>query len=71
MGRSAASIQTEIDALEASVSTLLQSMGSDGTSLQKADYAAQTKRLDQLYGQLGRANGTEPMLVRGVVRGLR
>lgn len=71
MGRSAASIQTEIAALEVEVSSLVQSMASDGTSVQKADYAAKTSRLDKLYQQLDRASGAAPMLVRGVVRGLR
>ena len=71
MGRSAASIQTEITALEAAITNLVQSIGSDGTSVQNADYKAKTERLDRLYQQLDRAAGTAPMLVRGVVRGLR
>ncbi len=71
MGRSSTLVQAEISALEAEITNYLQSVGSDGTSVQRADYAAKTKRLDQLYVQLGRANGASPMMVRGVVRGLR
>jgi len=71
MGRSAALIQTEITALEAEITNYLQSVGSDGTSVQRSDYAAKTKRLDQLYQHLDRASGSAPMFVRGVVKGLR
>lgn len=71
MGRSAGSIQAEIDALEARVVDLKQSMGSDGTTVQFAAYAAMTERLDKLYVQLDRASGAAPMFVRGVVKGFR
>ncbi len=71
MGRSAGYIATEIAALEADVANLIQSMGSDGTSVQKADYAAKCARLDKLYIFADRAAGTAPMLVRGVVKGFR
>ncbi len=71
MGRSAGYIATEIAALEADVANLVQSMGSDGTSVQKADYAAKCARLDKLYIFQDRAGGTAPMLVRGVVTGFK
>ncbi len=71
MGRSAGYIATEIAALEAEIVNMVQSMGSDGTSVQKADYAAKCARLDKLYIFQDRAAGTAPMLVRGAVRGLR
>lgn len=71
MGRSAGYIATEIAALEADITNLVQSMGSDGTSVQKSDYAAKCARLDKLYLHQDRATGNAPMLVRGVVRGLR
>ncbi len=71
MGRSAGYIAIEIAALEADVTNLIQSMGSDGTSAQKADYAAKCARLDKLYQMQDRATGAAPMLVRGNVRGLR
>lgn len=73
MGRSAASIQAEIDRLEtflSSASTTLQSTASDGTSVVNIDRDKATQRLDMLYQQLGRANGTSPMFVRGRVGGV-
>lgn len=73
MPRSAASIQAEIDRLETDVagaSAVLQSAGSDSSSASKIPYADKIKRLDWLYVQLGRVNGTAPMIVRGVVRGM-
>jgi hypothetical protein len=69
--RSAALIQTEITALEAEITNYLQSVGSDGTNATRAAYEAKTQRLDQLYIQLDRANATAPMIVRGVIKGLR
>lgn len=74
MGRSASSIQAEIDILETHLqasTSLVQSQGADGTSAARFNRKDIEARLDQLYQQLGRANGTSPMLVRGVVRGLR
>lgn len=73
MGRSASSIQAEIDRLETFLSgagTTIQSVSSDGTATTQIDRDKAAKRLDTLYLQLGRANGTAPMLVRGVVTGL-
>lgn len=69
MGRSASYIAIEIAALEADITNLVQSMGSDGTTAQKIAYEAKTARLDKLYIQQDRAAGTAPMLVRGVVKG--
>lgn len=71
MGRSAGYIATEIAALEAAITNLQQSMGSDGTNVQLADYEAKCKRLDKLYIMQERATGYAPMLVRGVVKGFR
>lgn len=70
--RSTTSIQTEIDALEAQLPNAIaaQSYSIAGRSKANQAYEALTKRLDQLYQQLGRANGTSPMLARGVVKGL-
>ncbi len=70
MGRSAGFIATEIAALEADITNLVQSAASDGTSLQKTDYAAKCARLDKLYLMQDRATGAAPMLVRGVVKGM-
>ncbi len=72
MGRSTTAIQAEIDILETelqSAASILASVGSDSTTVTKSR-AALEKRLDQLYIQLGRTNGTAPMIVRGVVHGL-
>lgn len=73
MARSAASIQAEIDRIEAVLSSAdgtIASAGADGVSAQRVNYAAMTARLDRLYQQLGRANGSAPMIVRGRVDGL-
>lgn len=74
MGRSASSIQSEITVIEtqlASASSLIQSTSADGTSVTQADRQKLEQRLDELYQQLGRANGSSPMLVRGRLKGLR
>jgi hypothetical protein len=73
MARSAASIQAEIDAIEALLTTsasLVESVTADGASrtINRSELAT---RLDKLYQQLGRANGSDPMFVRGRIRGLR
>lgn len=71
MPRSAASIQAEIDILETelqSTSSLLESGAGDGVQWRR-NRAQLEKRLDKLYVQLGRANGTSPMIVRGKVLG--
>ena len=74
MPRNAASIQSEIDIIEARLASadgLANSVGSDGVSISYADRQQLAKRLDQLYLQLDRATGASPMFVRGRVSGLR
>ncbi len=74
MARTAASIQSEIDAIEARLSSadgLVRSVGSDGSSVTYEDRSKLEVRLDKLYQMLGRANGSNPMFVRGHVDGLR
>jgi hypothetical protein len=73
MARSAASIQAEITAIE----TLLQSsaglstsVGADGVS-RSINRPGLEARLDKLYQQLERVDGSAPVIVRGVVKGLR
>jgi hypothetical protein len=73
MGRSASSIQTEITTLEtylASSDSLVLGVGSDGTNVNKSRRAEVEQRLDLLYQQLERANGSAPMFVRGRIKGL-
>lgn len=73
MARSAASIQAEITAIEtmlASANGLYTAVSSDGVS-RTINRGELTRRLDTLYQQLDRANGASPMIVRGVVNGLR
>lgn len=72
MGRSASAIQAEINVIETelqSSASLIASASSDSTTITKRRELLEA-RLDKLYVQLGRANGTSPMIVRGVVRGL-
>lgn len=74
MGRSASSIQAEIDRLETFLSgagTTIQGVAADGTSTTLINRAQAEKRLDTLYTQLDRTNGTARMFVRGVTTGLR
>lgn len=73
MARSAASIQAEIDAIEAKISSIysMKSYSIAGRSKTEHDVSALTTRLDQLYIQLDRISGAAPMFVRGVVKGLR
>lgn len=74
MGRSAASIQAEIDIIEAELSSsasVVASAASRGTQITRASRKDLSERLDRLYQELGRANGTDPMFARGVVTGLR
>ena len=73
MARSAASIQTEITAIEAQLPNAIAaaSYSIAGRSKSNQTLESLTKRLDLLYQQLGRATGASPMLVRGVVKGLR
>lgn len=73
MARSAASIQAEITAIEtllSSSASLSTSLAADGVS-RTIDRSGLEARLDKLYQQLGRADGSSPMILRGVVRGLR
>jgi hypothetical protein len=73
MGRSASSIQTEITTLEthlASADSMVLSVNSDGTGITRARRAELESRLDLLYQQLERANGTAPMFVRGRIKGM-
>lgn len=70
--RTAALIQAEINTLEtflASADSLLSSVSADGTS-RTVNRMEAAKRLDQLYIQLERRNGNEPMFVRGVIKGM-
>lgn len=73
MPRSASSIQTEIDAIDAALASSVnaQSYSIAGRSVSRVNYGELTKRRDQLQQQLDRINGTCPMIVRGVVKGLR
>jgi hypothetical protein len=73
VGRSAASIQTEITAIESQLSTAVvgSTISSDGTTITQQQYDRLTDRLDKLYIQLDRVSGNAPMIVRGVVKGLR
>lgn len=73
MGRSAASIQAEIDRLETFLSgsgTTIQSTSADGTSVTNVSRKDAEARLDSLYQQLGRVDGSSPMFTRGRVGGL-
>jgi hypothetical protein len=73
MARSAASIQAEITVIEGLLSSEqgnYSSVGADGVS-RSIDRAELASRLDRLYQQLGRANGTSPMFARTYVKGLR
>lgn len=73
MARSTASIQAEITAIESLLGSTdaNYSMVSATGGSRTIDRAALSARLDQLYAQLDRTNGSSPMIVRGVVKGLR
>ncbi len=74
MARTAALIQAEIDRLEtflSSAATTVANVASDGTTIGYINREKASLRLDALYQQLGRADGTSPMLMRGRLRGLR
>jgi hypothetical protein len=73
MARSAASIQSEITALDAAIATAInaQSYSIAGRSKSNQSLDSLTKRRDQLQQQLDRTNGSAPMLVRGTVTGMR
>jgi hypothetical protein len=73
MARSAASIQAEITTIEtmlSSAASMNTSVAADGVS-RTIDRTGLESRLDRLYQQLGRANGSDPMFVRGRIKGLR
>lgn len=72
MGRTASAIQAEINIIETelqSSASLISTASSDSTSITKRRDQLEA-RLDKLYVALGRANGSAPMFVRGVVRRL-
>ncbi len=74
MARSAASIQASITILEtflASTDSFIKIATSDNTSVSKLTRKEARDELTELYQDLGRADGSSPMLVRGVVKGLR
>lgn len=74
MGRSAASIQAQITAIEAFIASgggLAKSVQANGVSESTMTMDEATALLNQLYAQLGRANGTAPMISRGITLGLR
>lgn len=73
MPRSAASIQTEIDAIDAAIlkAADAQSYSIAGRSVSRQNLDSLTKRRDALQQQLDRVTGQAPMFARGVVRGLR
>lgn len=74
MARTATSIQAEITTLETylqSSDSLVSSANSRGTALTRSGRAGIQERLDLLYRQLDRVNGTSPQFVRGFVTGLR
>lgn len=73
MPRSAASIRTEMSLIEAQIPGAIAaaSYSAPGRSKTNQTLQALTQRYDMLQMQLDRVEGTSPMLVRGVVRGLR
>ncbi len=73
MGRSAASIQTQITLMEAQLPNLIAA-----ASATRGDTTVAQQRLgefqgvlDALYQQLDRATGSAPMMARGYLEGLR
>lgn len=74
VARTATEISAEIAVLEArlaSVHSLARSVNSRGTGITNESRKDMQERLDALYAQLGRVNGTAPMFARGIVTGLR
>jgi hypothetical protein len=72
MPRSASSIQAEITSIETllqSSAGLLTTVSADGVT-RTINRTALEARLDKLYQQLGRADGSDPMFVRARIRGL-
>ena len=73
MPRSTTSVQAEIDVLEAflgSAESTVEVQSANGTSATRVNRMEAAKRLDRLYVMLDRANGTEPMQVRGRIDGM-
>lgn len=73
MSRSAASIQAQINVLEAflqSGASTIVTQGANGVTATRIDAIQATTMLNELYLQLGRADGSNPMLVRGRLVGL-
>ena len=73
MPRSVAAIQAEITAIEGTLAASdgnYTTLSADGVT-RTINRSALESRLDQLYMQLGRANGSDPMFVRGHIRNLR
>lgn len=73
MPRSAASIQTALDNVDAAIARAeeAQSTSDDGTSLTNANLQVLYTRRDTLQAQLDKANGAVRRFTRGVVTGLR
>jgi hypothetical protein len=70
VARPAALIQAQITAIETQMTNMVQSAASDGTSVNYVEYDKLNTILRGLYADLARANGSSPMFVRGVVKGL-
>jgi hypothetical protein len=66
MPRSTASIQSEIDTIEAELAKAAKasSLSADGAAIQRQRYEALTKRLDELYDKLDQSNGDRKTFVR-------
>lgn len=73
MARTLAAIDAEIAAIEGILSTsagISSSVSADGVS-RTIDRPGLEARLDRLYQQRARADGSSPMIIRGVTKGLR
>lgn len=71
MATLAQSIQTQIDAIDAQMASVTPtSYSANGVSGTNPAWLDLSKRRAILAGQLARLNGTSPMIVRGVVKGL-
>ncbi len=74
MARSETYIRARLAIIEAhllSADSLTASVGSDGTSLSRADMKALVEEQEELSEALARVTGASPMIVRGRVRNLR
>lgn len=71
MATLAASIASQIAAIDAQMSAISPtSVGANGVNETNPDWIALSKRRMALEVYLGRVNGTAPMIVRGIVKGL-